>query len=97
MTSVDGTVHQDIIVTIAGTNDAPVLAADAVHFNSIDYFKANNAGQTVASLLGADSTDVDGPGTGIAIIDSEVSDPDLGHCGIQGRERRRLDCVRRDR
>src|SRR5205814_10245019 len=74
VTSVDGTATKDICVTITGTNDAPVLADnDSLHFNSIDYSEGDNEGQTVASLLGSDVTDPDGPGAGIAIIDNEVS------------------------
>lgn len=75
--SADGTAHQDIVVTIDGANDAPVLADnDSLHFNAIDYSETNNDGQTVGSLLGSDVSDPDGPISGIAIVDNEAN---LGH------------------
>lgn len=78
--SADGTAHQDIVVTVDGINDAPVLADDeALHFNPIFGSEVDNEGQTVASLLGSDVTDPDGPAAGIAIIDSEVSSLQFGH------------------
>ncbi len=76
--SADGTT-QDITVTVHGVNDAPVLADhENLSFSPIDASDENNAGQTVASLLGSDVSDVDGPGSGIAIVGSTV-DGTYGH------------------
>ena len=66
-----------VTIDVTPVNDAPVLADnDDLHFNPIDYSEVNNDGQTVASLLGDDVSDPDGPISGIAVVDNES---DLGH------------------
>jgi VCBS repeat-containing protein len=63
-----GTVNRTIEVTITGTNDAPVLTASNPSLMTITEDDTANAGQTVASFLGASTTDVDnGALQGIAI------------------------------
>ena len=63
-----GTVERTIDVTITGTNDAPVLTASAPSLTTITEDQTANAGQTVASFLGASIADVDhGALQGIAI------------------------------
>ena len=63
-----GTTSQDFTITITGTNDAPVLIASAPLLTTITEDETANAGQTVASFLGASIADVDhGALQGIAI------------------------------
>ena len=63
-----GIVNRTIEVTITGTNDAPVLTVSAPSLPTITEDETANAGQTVASFLGASTTDVDsGALQGIAI------------------------------
>ena len=58
----------DFTITITGTNDAPVLTASAPSLTTITEDETANAGQTVASFLGASIADVDhGALQGIAI------------------------------
>ncbi|MBF0154364.1 MAG: DUF4347 domain-containing protein, partial [Magnetococcales bacterium] len=55
-------------ITVTAVNDAPVLAAAAPSLTTITEDQTANAGQTVASFLGASVTDVDtGAVQGIAI------------------------------
>lgn len=62
------TVTDQASVTVTGVNDAPVLAAGTSTLPSMTEDDINNAGQTVASFLGANSTDVDsGALSGIAV------------------------------
>jgi hypothetical protein len=58
-------------ITASAVNDAPVLAADAPVLITRDENDVNNAGQTVASFIGATISDVDsGALAGIAITGS---------------------------
>ena len=66
----DGGIDADRLstITITGTNDAPVLTASAPSLTTITEDETANAGQTVASFLGASIADVDhGALQGIAI------------------------------
>ncbi|MGZ5834691.1 MAG: tandem-95 repeat protein [Xanthobacteraceae bacterium] len=58
-----------VTVNVTGVNGAPVLADDTPQLNPITSNGLNSAGQSVASILGSDVTDPDGPGAGIAITD----------------------------
>jgi len=63
-----GITSQTFTITITGTNDTPVLTASAPSLITITEDETANAGQTVASFLGASITDVDhGALQGIAI------------------------------
>ena len=63
-----GITSQTFTITITGTNDAPVLTASAPSLTTITEDDTANAGQTVASFLGASIADVDhGALQGIAI------------------------------
>ncbi|MGY2901586.1 VCBS domain-containing protein [Bradyrhizobium sp. URHC0002] len=54
-----GITSQPFTITISGTNDAPVLTASAPSLATITEDETANAGQTVASFLGASIADVD--------------------------------------
>ena len=63
-----GITSQTFTITVTGTNDAPVLIASAPSLTTITEDETANAGQTVASFLGAGIADVDhGALQGIAI------------------------------
>ncbi|MEH2558822.1 VCBS repeat-containing protein [Bradyrhizobium algeriense] len=63
-----GITSQTFTITVTGTNDAPVLTASAPSLITITEDQTANAGQTVASFLGASIADVDhGALQGIAI------------------------------
>ena len=63
-----GITSQTFTITITGSNDAPVLTASAPSLATITEDETANAGQTVASFLGASIADVDhGALQGIAI------------------------------
>ncbi|MES2992095.1 MAG: DUF4347 domain-containing protein [Pseudomonadota bacterium] len=60
-------------ISVASVNDAPVLAASAPMLTSITEDQTTNAGQTVASFVGASITDVDaGAVQGIAIFAADA-------------------------
>ncbi|WP_424631381.1 VCBS domain-containing protein [Bradyrhizobium sp. SYSU BS000235] len=71
----NGTGTQTFTVTITGTNDAPVLTADAEHppqLTTITEDQTHNDGQTVASFLGHSISDADhNAQIGIAITGAE--------------------------
>src|SRR5262249_35750590 len=63
-----GVITQDVIITINGVNDAPVLAPSNPGLTTITEDQSNNPGQTVASFADPSISDVDnGAVKGIAV------------------------------
>ena len=73
-TSEFSSVEDSASITVTSLNDAPVLTVTSPTFPSINEDNLNSTGQTVATLLGANVSDVD-PGAieGIAITDRSGS------------------------
>ncbi len=66
-------------VHITASNDAPVLAAAAPTLQALTEDAVDNAGQTVASILGSSITDADvGAVQGVALTGSSVAGPGAG-------------------